>query len=63
MAGPLIAAGVAAAALEFFTLTVLTLTIEAIGLGAILAAGLVQKEKINLKYNHYLKNDFSLFDN
>ena len=62
MAGPVIAAAVAAAIIEFIAVT--ATFIAPVAAAAAVTAGFdIQKEKIHLKYNHYVKNDFSLFDN
>ena len=57
MAGPFIAAAVVASIIEFSALIA-----PALVAAAAAAAG-IPKEKIHLKGNHYVKNDFSLFDN
>ena len=60
MAGPVIAAAVVASIIEFAAVSAYLIApvaaTAAIGFG-------IQKEKIHLKCNHYVKNDFSLFDN
>ena len=57
MAGPVMTAVIVASMFQFVVLAA-----EFLGPAAIIGLG-IPKEKIHLKCNHYVKNDFSLFDN
>ena len=63
MVGPIIAVSVAIAVIEFSAVASLIAPAAVAAAAAAAAAAGIPKEKIHLKGNHYVKNDFSLFDN